>query len=157
MEVVIHAVRNSSTDVLPWKTMNCQWRLKWDAPIIRSNTVLHSLTEQWTELLIRSEILDCDHINVHVNDRVDNVIEVRAAHVGVDLGSVLNTTIGDSERVDSPVQVESVTTQIPGDPKFDPWPQVKGLTLRVPTIPRWQSTKTPWIFFFFLYIPLEFS
>ena len=51
---------------------------------------------------------------------MDNVIEVRAAHVGVDLGSVLNTTIGDSERVDSPVQVESVTTQIPGDPKFDP-------------------------------------
>ena len=30
-----------------------------------------------------------------------------------------------------------ITTQIPGDPKFDPWPQVKGLTPRVPPIPRW--------------------
>ena len=50
----------------------------------------------------------------------------------------------------------SVTTQIPGDPKFGSWPQVKGLTLRVPPIPRWQSTKTLWIFFY-TYIPLEFS
>ena len=43
-----------------------------------------------------------------------------------------------------------VTTQIPGDPKFGPWPQVKGLTLRVPPIPCWQLTKTLWIFFLYI-------
>ena len=42
-----------------------------------------------------------------------------------------------------------VMTQIPGDPKFGPWPQVKGLTIRVSLIPRWQSTKTLWNFFIF--------
>ena len=36
----------------------------------------------------------------------------------------------------------TIMPQISGDPKFGPCPQVKGLTLRVPPIPHWQSTKT---------------
>ena len=37
--------------------------------------------------------------------------------------------------------------QILGNPEFGPWPQVKGLTLRVPLNPCWQLTKTLWFFF----------
>ena len=45
---------------------------------ISASTILHSLTEQWTELLIRSEILNRDHINAHVNERVDSPVQVES-------------------------------------------------------------------------------
>ena len=67
------------------------------------------------------------------------------------------TARGASRRATSLARTTSVTTQIPGNPKFGPWPQVKGLTLRVSPIPRWQSIKTLWFFYFILYISLEFS
>ena len=50
-----------------------------------ASTVLHTLTEDGEELLVRPGVLDGDHIGVHVNDGVDDVVEVGVAHVGVDL------------------------------------------------------------------------
>ncbi|WVZ59997.1 hypothetical protein U9M48_010074, partial [Paspalum notatum var. saurae] len=45
-----------------------------------TSTILHTLTEDRQELLIRSGVLDGDHISIHVNNGVDNIIEVGVAH-----------------------------------------------------------------------------
>ena len=50
-----------------------------------SGTVLHTLTEDREELLVRARVLDGDNISIHVDDRVDNVVEVGIAHMGMDL------------------------------------------------------------------------
>ena len=50
-----------------------------------AGSIFDSLTEHREELLIRARVFDGDHVRVHVNDRVDDVIEVRVAHVCMDL------------------------------------------------------------------------
>lgn len=50
-----------------------------------SSGVLHTLSEDGQQLLIRARVLDGDDIGIHVDDGVDDVIEVGVAHVGVDL------------------------------------------------------------------------
>jgi len=44
-------------------------------------------------------------VGVHRRDRRDDVVELRVAHMGVDLGFVLHTVGGDTERFDRPIEV----------------------------------------------------
>jgi hypothetical protein len=50
-----------------------------------ASSVCYTLTEDREELLIRPGVLNGDDISIHVNDGEDDVVEVRVAHVGVDL------------------------------------------------------------------------
>jgi hypothetical protein len=50
-----------------------------------ASTILHTLAEDREQLLVGPGVLDGDHIGVHVYDGVDDVVEVRVAHVGVNL------------------------------------------------------------------------
>ena len=50
-----------------------------------ASAVLHTLTEYGEELLIGTGVLDGDNIGIHVNDGVDDIVEVGVAHVCVDL------------------------------------------------------------------------
>ena len=50
-----------------------------------ASSVCHALAEDGEELLIGPGVLNGDDISVHVNDGVDDVVEVRVAHVSVDL------------------------------------------------------------------------
>jgi hypothetical protein len=49
----------------------------------------YALTEEWEKLLVWPRVLDGDHISVHVNDGLDDVVEVGGAHVGVDLSKIM--------------------------------------------------------------------
>ena len=47
-----------------------------------------------------------------------------------------------------PLPIKSIMTQISDDPKFGAWPQVKGLTLRVPPNPAVNQNALNFIYFF---------
>jgi hypothetical protein len=50
-----------------------------------ARAVLDALAEHGEQLLVGPRVLNGDHVRVHVDDRVDDVVEVGVAHVGVDL------------------------------------------------------------------------
>uniref|UniRef100_J3LR98 SHSP domain-containing protein n=1 Tax=Oryza brachyantha TaxID=4533 RepID=J3LR98_ORYBR len=61
-----------------------------------ASSVLDALTEDGQELLVGPGVLDGDHIGVHVDDGVDDVVEVRVAHVSVDLEGKLRPVRSDA-------------------------------------------------------------
>ncbi len=77
-EHLVDAVRNLLCGRDPWGVDVIDTRAN-------ASTILHTLTEDREQLLIGPGVLDGDHISVHVDDGVDDVVEVRVAHVGVDL------------------------------------------------------------------------
>ena len=81
-------------------------RYSWGVDVVNTRpdscTVLHSLTEHGKELLVGTGVLNCDHIGIHVDDGVDNVIEVRVAHVGVNLSLSLLLLLVYTELVGDP-------------------------------------------------------
>jgi len=61
------------------------WRVDVIDTWADASTVLHTLMEYGEELFIRTRILDGDNIGIHVDDGVDDIVEVGVAHVCVDL------------------------------------------------------------------------
>ena len=57
------------------------------------------------QLHVRARSLDGDHIGIHVRDGGNDVVELRIAHVGVDLRAVLHAVGADAKALDRPVQV----------------------------------------------------
>ncbi len=49
--------------------------------------------------------LNGDHVRIHVRDRLNDVVELRIAHVGMDLSAVRHTVGTDAERLHRPVQI----------------------------------------------------
>ena len=63
------------------------------------------VVERVEQLHVGARGLDRDHVGIHVGDRRDDVVELRIAHVGVDLRLVRHAVGGDAERFDGPVEV----------------------------------------------------
>mmetsp|Transcript_39616 Transcript_39616/g.69194 ORF Transcript_39616/g.69194 Transcript_39616/m.69194 type:complete len:462 (-) Transcript_39616:376-1761(-) len=61
--------------------------------------------ESIQQLHVRARGLNRDDVGVHVGDGRDDVVELRVAHVGVDLGLVTHAVGSDAEGFDGPVQV----------------------------------------------------
>ena len=61
--------------------------------------------ERVEQFHLRARGLDRDHVGVHRADRIDDVVELRVAHVGVDLGLVAHAGRTEAEGVDGPVQI----------------------------------------------------
>src|SRR5271163_4040483 len=57
------------------------------------------------QLHARTGALDRDNVRVHPHDGVDNVVELRVAHVSVNLGLISNTRRRKAEGVDAPPQI----------------------------------------------------
>ena len=70
-------------------------RYSWSVNIIytrtNSSTILHTISEHSKKLLIRAGVLNGDDIGIHVNDGMDDVIEVGIAHVRMDLHHIQNS------------------------------------------------------------------
>lgn len=63
---------------------------------------IHKHLEQ---LSITLAVLNAKNIGIESGDGVEEVLEFRVAEVRVDLGAVLDTGGGKTERVDSPLEV----------------------------------------------------
>src|SRR5690606_30543015 len=63
---------------------------------------LHERVEQ---LHARARGLDRDHVGVHRRYRLDDVVELRVAHVGVDLGLVAHARGADAEAAHGPFEI----------------------------------------------------
>lgn len=63
--------------------------------------------EDAEELGVRLAVLDRENIGVKSSDGVEEVLELGVAEVGVNLGGVLDTSGGELESLDSPVEVGS--------------------------------------------------
>ncbi|MNT70291.1 hypothetical protein D3C72_2086570 [compost metagenome] len=57
------------------------------------------------QLHVRARGFDGDHIGIHVGNRCNDVVELRIAHMGVDLRFVAHATHGNAEGLHGPVQV----------------------------------------------------
>jgi len=85
--------------------------LAWDTgrvDIIDTRTDMAGISlidEDLEELGIGLAVLDGEHISVESGDGVEEVLELGVAEVGMDLGRVLDTGNGETERLDGPVKV----------------------------------------------------
>ena len=61
--------------------------------------------ERIEQFHLRARGLDRDHVGIHRADRVDDVVELRVAHVGVDLRLVAHAGRAEAESFDRPVEV----------------------------------------------------
>jgi hypothetical protein len=61
--------------------------------------------EDLEELGVRLAVLDGEDISIESGNGVEEVLELGVAEVGVNLGRVFDTRDGESERLDSPVEV----------------------------------------------------
>ena len=68
---------------------------------------VHKSTEQ---LHIGARGLDRDHVGIQGGDRLDDVVELRVAHVGVDLRLVAHATGGEAEGIDGPFKYSGRST-----------------------------------------------
>jgi hypothetical protein len=57
------------------------------------------------ELGVRFAVLDREDISIEGGNCVEEVLELRVAEVGVDLGRILDAGDGEAERLDGPVEV----------------------------------------------------
>ena len=127
-----------------WRRFLDMWTTKNNAIFSTQGWRIQAKTWPW-RLSILSALLDDTHVSLWEKNNLVRVDDqwrkggcsffLKFWHVPLTCGGVMVV----------------VTTQIPGDSKFGLWPQVKGLTLRVSPIPRWQSTKTLWFFIFFYF------
>jgi len=61
--------------------------------------------EDLEQLSIRFAVLNAENISVKSGNSMEEVLELRVAEMGVDLGAVGNTGGGQTERLDSPVKI----------------------------------------------------
>ena len=61
--------------------------------------------KDFEELGVRFAVLDGEYISVKGSNGVEEVLELGVAEVGVNLGRVFDARDGESERLDSPVEV----------------------------------------------------
>ncbi|MNU09127.1 hypothetical protein D3C72_2555190 [compost metagenome] len=55
------------------------------------------MLERIQQLHVGTRGFDGDHIGIHISNRRNDVVKLRVAHVGVNLGAVLHTVGGDTE------------------------------------------------------------
>jgi len=97
LEVLKHLIDAGLNLLLAWNT----WRV--DVVDTWTDVTWVSLVdEDLEELGVRLGVLNGENISVESGDGVEEVLELRVAEVGVDLGRVLDTSGGKLEAVDGP-------------------------------------------------------
>ena len=80
----------------------------WGVDVIDTGTDVAGVgfvDEDLEELGIRLAVLNGENIGIESSNGMEEVLELRVAEVGVDLGRVLDTGNGEAERLDSPIEV----------------------------------------------------
>jgi hypothetical protein len=100
LEVLQHLLDSVLDFLLAWDT--------WRVDIIDTGADVAGVglvDEDLKKLRIRLAVLNRENIRIESSDSVEEVLELRVAEVGVNLGRVLDTRDGETERLDSPVEI----------------------------------------------------